>query len=367
MSCNESCTAATAVPALILLSTLKGTDMRSETNIKLRTGDCVQVKSAAEIADTLDRNGMLDGLPFMPEMLEFCGQHARVGRRAEKTCVEFPGGGYKIREFVNNNTVVLEGLRCSGAHHDGCERGCMIFWKSDWLHKADSDETGKSLAIYETAALRGKMKTMSSPDHYICQSTELAKATKAMTRGRILVKCLADIRSGSRGILEMIRLIAVPAWRKATRKISRPRLVGNLKRTPVGNLGLQPGEWVTVRPASEIAKTLDQRGRNRGLSCDFGMANHSGEKFRVRQRLDRMISEATGEMRRVDATVILEGSNCTCANVVGGCPRQDFVYWREIWLKRIQVDPNLDSELSSSSDPTGEQSPMTQSQSEVHV
>jgi hypothetical protein len=315
--------------------------MRSGTDIELRTGDCVQIKSAAEIADTLDGNGMLEGLPFMPEMLEFCGRHARLARRAEKTCVEFPGGGYKIREFVSNNAVVLEGLRCSGAHHDGCERGCMIFWKSDWLHKVDSEETGKSLAFSDTATLRGKMKTMSSPDHYICQSTELAKATKSMTRRRILVKCLADIRSGSRGIFEIIRLIAVPAWRKATRKIPRRRLVGSLKRTPVGNLGLQPGEWVTVRPASEIAKTLDQRGRNRGLSCDFGMANHSGEKFRVRQRLDRMISEATGEMRRVDATVILEGSNCTCTNVVGGCPRQDFIYWREIWLKRIQVEPNL--------------------------
>jgi hypothetical protein len=341
--------------------------MRRETGIRLQTGDCVQVKSAAEIADTLDASGMLEGLPFMPEMLEFCGQHARVARRAEKTCVEFPGGGYKIREFVNNNTVVLEGLRCSGAHHDGCERGCMIFWKSDWLHKVESEETNRSSGCSEIATLRGKMKTMSSPDHYICQSTELAKATRAITRRQILVKCLADIRSGSRGIFEMIRLIAVPAWRKATRKIPRRRLVGTLKRTPVGNLGLQPGEWVTVRPASEIAETLDQRGRNRGLSCDFGMASHSGEKFRVRRRLDRMISEATGEMRRVDATVILEGSNCTCSNVVGGCPRQDFVYWREIWLKRIHTKQVSAAASSSSSDATEEQTSMTQSQSEVHV
>ena len=341
--------------------------MRRETRISLQTGDSVQVKSAAEIAETLDARGTLEGLPFMPEMLEFCGRHARVARRAEKTCVEFPGGGYKIREFVNNNTVVLEGLRCSGAHHDGCERGCMIFWKSDWLHKVESEETNRSSPCSEIATLRGKMKTMSSPDHYICQSTELAKATRAITRRQILVKCLADIGSGSRGIFEMIRLIAVPAWRKATRKIPRRRLVGNLKRTPVGNLGLQPGEWVTVRPASEIAETLDQRGRNRGLSCDFGMASHSGEKFRVRHRLDRMISEATGEMRRVDATVILEGSNCTCSNVVGGCPRQDFVYWREIWLKRIHTKQMAAADSSSSSDATEEHTSTMQSQSEVHV
>ena len=47
-----------------------------------------------------------------------------------------------------------------------------------------------------------------------------------------------------------------------------------------------------------------------------------------------MISEATGEMRRVGGTVILEGLNCLCWNVLGGCPRQDFMYWRELWLQR---------------------------------
>lgn len=42
-----------------------------------------------------------------------------------------------------------------------------------------------------------------------------------------------------------------------------------------------------------------------------------------------MISEPTGEMRHMDATVILDGLECTCSNVLGGCPRQDFTYWRE--------------------------------------
>jgi hypothetical protein len=138
-----------------------------------------------------------------------------------------------------------------------------------------------------------------------------------------------------------------PMWRKATRKIPRKRLAGTLKRTPAGNLGLQPGEWVTIRPASEIAETLDNRGRNRGLSCDYGMSNHSGEKLRVRHRLDRMISEPTGEMRKVESTVVLEGLNCTCANVVGGCPRQDFIYWREIWLKRLNAAPDVSSPSST--------------------
>ena len=38
-----------------------------------RPGDLVEVKSADEILATLDADGTLDHLPFMPEMVEFCG------------------------------------------------------------------------------------------------------------------------------------------------------------------------------------------------------------------------------------------------------------------------------------------------------
>ena len=317
--------------------------MVSGSHQRLRTGDWVQIKSPGEIADTLDAEGSLEYLPFMPEMVPFCGQRMRVVRRAEKTCIEYPGGGYKIREFLKNNVVVLEGARCSGEDHDGCQRACTIFWKEAWFRKLTSDEASSPVDFSGVDELRGKLSTRASPNRYFCQSTELARATQPMTRGRVLSKCMDEIRSGSRGILEMASLVVAPMWRKATRKFPRKQLAGALKRTPAGNLGLQPGEWVTIRPASEIAATLDTRGRNRGLSCDYGMSNHSGEKLRVRHRLDRMISEPTGEMRKVEGTVVLEGLNCTCANVVGGCPRQDFIYWREIWLKRLDTAPSLDS------------------------
>ena len=39
-----------------------------------RAGDWVEVKSAKEILATLDDKGRLDHLPFMPEMLQFCGK-----------------------------------------------------------------------------------------------------------------------------------------------------------------------------------------------------------------------------------------------------------------------------------------------------
>jgi hypothetical protein len=311
--------------------------MARGTNIPLRAGDWVQIKSQIEIAETLDADGMLEGLPFMPEMLEFCGKPARVMRRAEKTCIEYPGGEYKSREFVNNNVVLLDTPRCSGMDHDGCQRACLFFWKESWLRELEPQQIAAPAGCSAMEELRAKLKTKASSSRYICQSTELNRATKALPRPRILLKCIYDVRSGSREILEMTRMVLGPMWKKATVRIPRRKLAGSLKKTPVGNLALQPGEMVTIKPAVEIAKTLDDQGRNRGLLCDYGMANYSGGKFRVRHRLERMISEATGEMRNVNATVVLDGLNCTCNNVVGGCPRQDFMYWREIWLERINA------------------------------
>ena len=301
---------------------------------KLRTGDWVQVRTPDEIAQTLDTDGSLDGLPFMPEMLQYCGRRIRVLRRAEKSCVEFAGGSYKIREFRRNDVVLLEGLRCSGANHGGCQRACMLFWKTAWLQKVDSSQSAAPVDDSSPNTLRSKLKTMATADRYFCQSTELAKATQPLPRSRILLKCIHDIQSGSRGVFEMIWLVVAPLWRKATRRFSR-RLVGNLKKTPVENLDLQPGELVEIKSPAEIAQTLDTSGRNRGMICDRGMSQYGCGKYRVRSRLDRMISEPTGEMREVKSTVILEGLECLCWNVMGGCPRQDFMYWREIWLKRV--------------------------------
>lgn len=41
--------------------------------VPLRSGDLVEVKAPDEILHTLDSEGTLDHLPFMPEMLGFCG------------------------------------------------------------------------------------------------------------------------------------------------------------------------------------------------------------------------------------------------------------------------------------------------------
>src|SRR5438105_7089844 len=95
----------------------------------LRAGDWVEVRSAAEILATLDKRGRLDALPFMPEMLQYCGKRFRVIKTAHKTCDTI--GTYKGRSMVN--AVHLEGLRCDGEAHGGCQARCLLFWKEQWL------------------------------------------------------------------------------------------------------------------------------------------------------------------------------------------------------------------------------------------
>lgn len=303
---------------------------------KLSAGDWVEVKGPLEIAQTLDADGLLDGLPFMPEMTHFCGKRFRVLRLAEKTCVEFPGLVYKMREFHNNDVVLLEMPRCSGAAHDDCQRACVFFWKQSWLRKTRKDRPTAFANQPGQEELRLRLKTMQGPGRYLCQSTALATATHAITRARVILKCFYDLISGSRGVFEMAKYVLVPLFLYIRAK-SPQLLVGNLKRTPVGNLDLQPGEWVRIKSEAEIATTLDSRACNRGLRCDGGMRQFCGGRHQVRSRLERMISETTGEMRQVGSTVILDGLNCLCwLNHVGGCPREDFMWWREIWLEREQ-------------------------------
>src|SRR5712664_1248380 len=95
---------------------------------KLSVGDWVEVRSKGEILRTLDGNGQLDGMPFMPEMFEFCGKRFQVYKRAHKTCdTVFPVRGRRVADAVHLET------RCSGLAHGGCHASCLLFWKTEWL------------------------------------------------------------------------------------------------------------------------------------------------------------------------------------------------------------------------------------------
>lgn len=317
-----------------------GFGRRINRNTDFRRGQFVTVRSRDEILATLDSDGKFDGLPFMPEMTPLCGKTFRVHRRAEKTCVE----GVGMRGM--RDTVFLEGLRCDGSAHDGCQRGCLFFWKEVWLKPADlsrRDTTAPCSAAApgcEPEPAQPKAAVLHLPttkgDRFYCQSTELAAATTDFPSGK-LRHYLRDLRIGE---LSMRRFgyflwmaLANRLWRLFFGRYYH-QITGEQKKTLSEELDLQPGELVEIKSRAVIEATLDTRGRNRGLTFEPEMALHCGRRYRVAMPLHKIIVEDSGKMVNLSNTVILDGLVCQ-GICVQNCPRANYLYWREIWLRRV--------------------------------
>lgn len=269
----------------------------------------------------------------MPEMLGFVGKRFVVGKRVLKTCVSI-GNSTNIREFTSDRIVTLEGVRCSGADHDECQKLCTIFWREEWLRKVDGPARPAE-NTEDQEKLRTRLKTAWNSDTYFCQASELLKVTKPLSRWARFGKCVTDIRVGNCTTWEMAQRIGTWLFWKLRRKLFGVYARGKNRTTPSETLNLQPGELVEVRPLDKIVETLDQRAHNRGLYFTPDMGLLCGSHRQVARRLEKIIVDGTGKMRLVRNTVYLEGARCGCSHVAfGGCPRGEFSYWREIWLRR---------------------------------
>jgi hypothetical protein len=300
--------------------------------LHLLHGQLVEVRSYHEIAQTLDAEGKLEGLPFMPEMARFCGVRIHVARRADKTCVA--GGG--IRKM--NSTVFLQDLRCDGGYHDGCQRGCLLFWKEAWLKPVEANAQLSVVHLNHSAAADkwiAQLQTRRN-ERYTCQSTELYQATDKISRWSIL-PFMREMRNGElsfRGFIEI-------AYRTVrTRFFKLPEfgtLVGTQKKTHQGDLNLRAGEVVDIKGPKEIQAALNSKGKNCGLALTPSMAIYLGGRHEVAFPVKKIINEASGEMVNLSNTVALKGVTCS-GPCVKNCPRSEYHYWRESWLQRADIE-----------------------------
>ena len=157
--------------------------------MKLRAGDWVEVRSRDEILRSLDERGRLQGLPFMPQMFEFCGQRFRVYKRAHKTCDTVN----PIRSRWLANAVHLQ-LRCDGKAYGGCQAACLLFWKEVWLKRVENEHARLELRMNDELNNGGRCseadvwKATRAEDQeltgvvvrYFCQATELPYFTTAL-------------------------------------------------------------------------------------------------------------------------------------------------------------------------------------------
>jgi hypothetical protein len=313
--------------------------------VALRPGDFVQVKTPDEILGTLDQDGSLNRLPFMPEMTEHSGKTFRVSRRVVTMCCTATSGP---RAFEDDDVFLLDELRCSGAAHDGCQKACMIVWRAAWLRKVDAPASTAAPDLASAERLRARLKTSQGPNVYFCQASELLKATHALSWPQRLRRCLLEITGGNYGPLEMaVRVGTFTFWR------IRRALFGQFPRggrgaTPAQTLNLHAGELVEIKPLNEVLKTLDEGGNNRGLRFSPDMRLACGRQKRVTNRIDRIIVDGTGVMRKLRDTVRLDDSVCGCAHLTfGGCSRGEIMYWREIWLERKGSSPEPGSQTGA--------------------
>jgi hypothetical protein len=337
-------------------------------NLGLKVGDWVEVRAEAEILVTLDKNGRLDELPFMPQMLEYCGQKFQVTKRVHKLCCI-------VADTIGRqltNTVILGDLRCGGQQHGGCEMACTILWKEAWLRPLDP--AGRRLGPeYGHAPSRGcsvadviagtRSREAGAESHepvYVCQATQLPRATQPLSLWS-LGQYYEDYKSGNVGVFKILSRLSflvysnlassglgmgsVLRWmhdrlQSLRKQPPYPWRRGALPKnspTPSIDLNIQVGDVVRVKDYSNIRLTIDENGKNRGMSFHPELSRHCGKTFRVLHRVGKVMNEGTGKLIVLkNECLILDGANCDgeYTNPLG-CPRGAYPYWRQIWLEKV--------------------------------
>jgi hypothetical protein len=350
---------------------------------KLTVGDLVQVRTKEEILATLDKNGRLEGLPFMPQMFKYCGQRFKVSARAHKTCDVIAGEGRRLEDGIHLD------LRCDGKAYGGCQMACLIFWKQAWVRRVVTDglseDASNAVDVGEPSSAATVASDCSEEDvwratgtkdpasgemTYFCQATRVPYFTKPLAWWDIR-QYVEDYTSGNvslgrlfRGSLYQLYNHATQAWRHKVGRPSRwaydlvqraiggvpfPNKPGRLppgQPAPIAELNLHPGELVRIKSHNDILATITGGGMNRGLLFDKEMVPFCGKTFRVKARITIFVDERTGKLKSMKTpAVMLEGVWCQSrfSNKKMFCPRAIPSWWREIWLERVSEDAGTSS------------------------
>jgi hypothetical protein len=332
----------------------------------LRAGDWIEVKSKDEILATLDKNGRLEQMPFMPQMFQYCGKRFMVQKRAHKTCDPI----YTMAARSVDDSVHLN-LRCDGKTYGGCQAGCLLFWKEAWLKPVAAEAAASTKARLSGAAgcteadvkRATRVEALPGEDgadiRYVCQTTQLPEFTKPL-RWWNPAQYLEDYRSGNVSLTDLVHgALYVLIGRRGGRRIPLLRHFHDVLQSFIGGspspvrngaiplgapvptmtLGLRAGELVRVKSHEEILTTINEHNWHRGLYFDVEMVPYCGRVFRVKARVEKFLDEKTGRMRQIKSpAVILDGVSCKSqfSRCRMHCPRSIYSWWREEWLERVE-------------------------------
>jgi len=349
-----------------------------------RAGDIVEVRSREEILAMLGPDGRLfrDRLPFMPEMLQYCGRRFRIANVAHKTC----DTATRLMGRRMRDAVFLEDLRCDGSAHGGCQARCLFFWKTQWLKPVDPSRGTGNVApplprktpscsehqLHEaTSAV-----TPNGETRYFCQATEHWGATEPL-RALAISHFVEDIRTRNATFGEVVKVVGLHlVWRlrylglgyrlsvwiydRIHRWVTgrpdpfRRGKIPDGVSTPDEKLDLHPGELVEVKSHDEILQTINSALKNRGMAYGEELTPVCGQQFRVAQRVSRIIDESSGRMITMkNPCITLEGVYCRALYTQYSllCSRRVTPYFREIWLRRVLPNGGAKPDRSTLSGP----------------
>jgi hypothetical protein len=284
-------------------------NLKNDSVLGLQVGTLVEIRSQAEIIATLDENGSLESLPFMPEMLQFCGKRFRVFKRADKACDTIGKTGSRRME----NAVHLEGARCDGVAHGGCQASCLIYWKEAWLKPVVNPSEGseiveeaksfkgrsstppqhKSIASTDTlfkATRRENDATIGNEEVFACQATELTKATSYLAWWDVR-QYVRDVRSGNISLQQLLRGLAIAAFNMTIR---------NVRRGALAIMALAGRLWRITGEAQKIPATA--------MLPSLGIASSgNGMKEKVKALYNDLLVEyphIRGKMKKTPSAVL---------------------------------------------------------------
>ena len=302
----------------------------------LLPGDVVRIRPLPEILATLDSQGSLDGMPFQPEMMKFCGGEARVFRCLDKI---YDYGRTKHMRRLDG-CVLLSNLRCDGGDHGGCEAACYLIWKAEWLQHSDAPRAKAVLpASVDTARVSDAVAAGTRQGQvFRCQFTQLHGCTTEYRRGslgRDLIPWLSGNYSATAWLVAMLTRVfkSVQRRRGGIGFPPLPPLGEHLTKDPTH---LTVGERVAVLPLEEIARTLNSQGKNKGLWFDVEMVKHCRREYRVTARVQKIIDDATGQMRLMKTPCVMLETVDSTGEGLHFNAQHDPIFWRESWLRRTE-------------------------------
>ncbi len=108
-------------------------EFESEEKKPAETG-AVQVRSASEIMESINKGGDIDHSLFKPQMLKFCGTTQRILKPMQRYTDE-----HDLTIKTVEGVVILENVICRGGSEDvKCDRACHYLWKEEWLESLSS-------------------------------------------------------------------------------------------------------------------------------------------------------------------------------------------------------------------------------------